>query len=161
MRLPTTALSACALVAGLLAGCASAPTSAPEPAAPSISVNRPDGEGYAGTGELLVRIGLQPQGTSLVGNLLPHRHGAERASIEIRYVGLDSLGRAVFERRDSDVLAESAPPARATATGALTSDPPNVRQIALDLRMARQLRVQGKIVEIIEAAPSGVVFRLY
>jgi len=30
-----------------------------------------------------------------------------------------------------------------------------------NLRLARQIRIQGKIVEVIEASASGVVFRLY
>jgi len=39
--------------------------------------------------------------------------------------------------------------------------PPDTREILLDLRLAREIRVQGKIIEIVEASPSGVVFRLY
>jgi len=162
------ACAACALLLSLAAGCSSAPVNPPETLSAPISVNRPDGEGYAGNGELLVRIGLR-QGDSLgwIGSLAGHHNGAERATIEIRYLGLDSLGRAVFERRDADALA--AAPARTPGAAALAGtsapadspDGPNVRQITLDLRMARQLRVQGKIIEVIEAAASGVVFRLY
>jgi len=156
------------LLLSLVAGCSTAPVSPPEAPSAPLSVNRPDGEGYAGNGELLVRIALrQPDSMGWVGGLMGHHNGADRATIEIRYLGLDSLGRAVFERRDADALA--AAPARTPGAAAVAGasaaadmhDGPNVRQITLDLRMARQLRVQGKIIEVIEAAPSGVVFRLY
>jgi hypothetical protein len=161
-------LAAAALAA--LAGCAG--LGVPPP---SAATNRPDGEGYAGVGELLVRIGTQQDGSGLMDSLMPRKR--ERAVVEIRYQGLDGAGRAVFERHDADALSESAPgstlptsakgtilvPAAAAAEpGTLTpAMPPNTRDIALDLRLGRQLRVQGKIIEVIEATASGVVFRLY
>jgi len=169
-----------------LAGCAAAPTSSAAPLPPAAGLaNRPDGEGYAGVGELLVRIGVQQGGPSWTETLtesvaLSPKH--ERAYVEIRYQGLDSLGRAVFERRDGDalaaaspntvlprtakgtVLAPAAPGAAAADTGSGTDNvatAPNTRDIAMDLRLSRQLHIQGKIVEVVEATASGVVFRLY
>jgi len=160
--------------------------SAPLPTAPGTA-NRPDGEGYAGVGELLVRIGVQEGGpgwTDTLSDAVSVGRKRERAYVEIRYQGLDSLGRAVFERRDGDALAAAAPntvlpttakgtvlapPAPAAAGGEASSGngtiappaAPNTRDIAMDLRLSRQLRIQGKIVEVIEATASGVVFRLY
>ncbi|HYA66310.1 MAG TPA: hypothetical protein VEE84_06455, partial [Burkholderiaceae bacterium] len=75
---------------------------------------------------------------------------------------------AVFERHDVDTLAGPPP---APPVGAASPDteagfaaaglPADTRQILLDLRLSRQIRVQGKIIEILEASASGVVFRLY
>jgi hypothetical protein len=169
-----------------LAGCAVSPTEATAPLAPPAgSANRPDGEGYAGVGELLVRIGVQQEGPSWTESLTAGltQRKRERAFVEIRYQGLDSLGRAVFERRDGDALAAAAPntvlpttakgtvlaptaaavPADADPAAGVNAPPatPNTRDIALDLRLSRQLHIQGKIVEVVEATASGVVFRLY
>jgi len=52
-------------------------------------------------------------------------------------------------------------PAAPEAGGNSAPAAPNTREIALDLRFTRQLRVQGKIIEVIEATASGVVFHLY
>lgn len=136
---------------------------------PGATVNRPDGEGFAGRGELVVRIGMPGAVSGInIPGLSDSR--PERASIELRYLGLDSSGRAVFERRDSDKLA-GAPVPVATAAPGSDSDtgvtavskglPPDSRQIVLDLRLVRQIRIQGKIIEVLEATPSGVVFRVY
>jgi hypothetical protein len=185
-RLP--AAMAALLVAAFLGmgGCASSPMASAAPVPPAAATaNRPDGEGYAGVGELLVRIGVQQEGPNWVESLavgLTDRK-RERAYVEIRYQGLDSLGRAVFERRDGDALAAAAPntvlptsakgavlapvptvvPADASAGHSAIAAPvtPNMRDIALDLRLSRQLHIQGKIVEVLEATASGVIFRLY
>jgi hypothetical protein len=145
-----------------LAGCNNAPLAKPRS-------NRPDGEGYAGRGELVLRIGM-PDGP---GALLPipvpgiDAKKTERAYVELRYLGLDALGHAVFLRHDADALAGvparlagPAPAPDADAEGA-PADPPDTRRIALDLRRTRQIAIQGKVIEVIEATPSGVVFRLY
>jgi hypothetical protein len=178
-------LAAAALV---LCGCAASPMSASAPLPPAAgTANRPDGEGYAGVGELLVRIGVQQGGPSwaqTITDTVSFNQKRERAYVEIRYQGLDNLGRAVFERRDGDALAAAAPntvlptTARGTvlapaapaapggddnlASGAIAPPAtPNTRDIAMDLRLSRQLHIQGKIVEVVEATASGVVFRLY
>jgi hypothetical protein len=139
---------------------------------PSLTqqVNRPDGEGYAGAGELVLRIG-QAQEDKSSSNWFGfgNAHRQERSSIELRYVGLDAAGRAVFRRHDVDAIA-GPPVAPAMEPVALAADqgggdrtalPPDTRDIVIDMRLARQIRIQGKIVEIVEATPSGVVFRLY
>jgi len=132
---------------------------------PNTAANRPDGEGYAGVGELIVRIRVLGDNTGWFEALMPRR--TTRAFVELRYRGFNPAGRAVFERRDVDNLA-GAPvgsrPAAASDTeagSAGASLPPDTREILLDLRMARQIRIQGKIIEIVEASNSGVVFRLY
>lgn len=188
---PDGARPAALALAGLavlaLAGCAASPLASSAPAAPPAgTANRPDGEGYAGVGELLVRIAV-PQGgpgwaAPITENLPLGKR--ERAYVEIRYQGLDTLGRAVFERRDGDALAAAAPntvlPVTARGTVLAPAAPatpggeaamgngsiappvtPNTRDIAMDLRLTRQLHIQGKIVEVVEATASGVVFRLY
>jgi hypothetical protein len=141
---------------------------------PNTASNRPDGEGYAGRGELVLRVGMATGGGSPIAIPGLSAHKPERASVELRYLGLDSLGRAVFERHDSDNLAgqkapipplteaaDSGSDASAAKTASKTADPPNTRQIALDLRLNRQIHIQGKIIEVVEATASGVVFRLY
>ncbi len=122
--------------------------------------NRPDGEGYAGVGQRLVRIGVPGGDGSWYQNLAGKK--SERAAVELWYKGLDSGGRALFERRDVDALAgtSDAPKAPAQTDAAAPTDP-NTREIVLDMRLARQLHIQGKIIEILEATSSGVVFRLY
>jgi len=134
----------------------------------SALANRPDGEGYAGVDELLVRIRVVEDGSNWYDALVPHKH--ERAWVEIRYLGLNTAGRAVFQRHDVDAMAGT--PARppfvpaaavldAETGTAATTLPADTREIVVDLRLARQIRVQGKIIEIVEASASGVVFRLY
>jgi hypothetical protein len=134
---------------------------------PGPTINRPDGEGFAGRGELVVRVSM-PGATS--GVTIPGLTDSrpERASIELRYLGIDSTGRAVFERHDVDKLAGAAAPVPAVGTeaesGAAPADQglaPDTRLIALDLRLTRQIHMQGKIIEVVEATPSGVVFRIY
>ncbi len=146
-----------ALLALVLGGCAS-------PSGPAVNANRPDGEGYAGTGELLLRVGMPQASLGWLGSLSPQR--TERASVEVRYLGLDGAGRALFERSDHDALASAAAdaghrPAAGPDAGIAPDGPPNVQLIAVDLRLGRQIRVQGKIIEILQASASGVVFRLY
>lgn len=146
----------------LLAGCGSI-------AQPSIVSNRPNGEGYAGAGELVVRIGQMRQegfGGLFAGGDTRRR---ERAYVELRYVGLDAYGRAVFRRHDVDSIAgkpdpQALEPAPTPAEGAQAEAPtlpPDTRDIVIDLRRARQIHIQGKVVEILEATSSGVVFNLY
>lgn len=183
----TVAFVLAGLTVLVLGGCAASPLASAAPAAPPAgTANRPDGEGYAGVGELLVRIGVPQGGPSWAAPLtenLPLGH-RERAYVEIRYQGLDSLGRAVFERRDGDALAAAAPntvlPVTARGTVLAPAAPatpggeatmgngsiappvtPDTRDIAMDLRLTRQLHIQGKIIEVLEATASGVVFRLY
>ncbi len=128
---------------------------------PTAVANRPGGEGYAGVGERLVQIRV-PSDSGHWWQVEP-KAKRERASVEISYVGLDSAGRAVFQRHDIDALAgapvldKSAGAAGGEGTGLAA----NTRQIVLDLRLSRQIRVQGKIIEIIEATSSGVVYHLY
>jgi len=134
----------------------------------SAVANRPDGEGYAGVSELLLRIRVLEDGANWLDTLAQRKR--ERAWVELRYLGLNLAGRAVFERHDVDVLAGAAVPTRyVPAAAVLDTDagasaaalPADTREIVLDLRVARQIRIQGKIVEILEASASGVVFRLY
>lgn len=123
---------------------------------PDKSANRPDGEGYAGTGALVLRVALPGERAGLGVN--PFARAPERANTEVRYLGLDASGRAVFQRRDVDTVAGPGTAAPAAPDGAAE---PDTRQIVVDLRTSRQLRVQGKIIEVIEATASGVVFRIY
>lgn len=175
-RSPWLSLLPC-LLALALGACAS--ILAPLGAGPNSASNRPNGEGYAGRGELVLRMGMAGSGGPLGllssddGPLAMFRSGPkkpDRANIEVRYLGLDGLGRAVFQRQDNDAMAGHAvavtpAPGPADPQGlvpvAEEAQQLNTRQIALDLRLTRQLRIQGKIVEVIEATPSGVVFRLY
>ncbi len=121
-----------------------------------VSTNRPAGEGYAGVGELVLRLSV-PGSEHWYDSLIP---GERRASVEIRYLGIDDAGRAVFERHDVDVLA-GGPVGADTGAGVPPSGPIDTRRIAIDLRTTREIRVQGKIIDVLEASPSGVVFRLY
>ena len=175
LRRARAARAAAWLAAGALLLGAGACSSLGGSTGTSAAANRPEGEGYAGVGELLVRIGVHPEASGLVDSFSPRK--PERGFVEIRYQGLDSLGRAVFERHDADAFAEGAPaaslptsargtalvpaPAAPEAGGNSAPAAPNTREIALDLRFTRQLRVQGKIIEVIEATASGVVFHLY
>ncbi len=121
----------------------------------NVATNRPAGEGYAGVGELVLQISVP--GGHWYDGLIP---GEKRASVEIRYLGIDDAGRAVFERHDVDVLA-GRPVAADTGAGIARSGPIDTRRIAIDLRTTREIHVQGKIIDVLEASPSGVVFRLY
>ena len=134
------------------------------------SSNRPDGEGYAGSGELVLRIGLDANEDLPFSMLGLGKSQAKRASVELRYLGLDAFGRAVFERHDVDALAGDPQfprslPTLADAGGqsgtAVEPQLPDTRQIVLDLRRTRQIHIQGKTIEIVDASPSGVVFHLY
>jgi len=160
-------------IARLIGGCALlAACSVVAP--PGVSSNRPDGEGYAGRGELVLRLaatdhggGLLPWPPTLPGLSAPK---VERATVELRYLGLDDQGRAEFQRHDVDTLAGPPvlPPAEspemALGRAAAAHHPPaalDTRRIVVDLRLARQIQIQGKIIEIVEATATGVVFRIY
>ncbi len=123
---------------------------------------RPDGEGYAGVGALVTRIAVAGQPANWKETLML-RPVHERAAVELRYLGMDEYGRALFERRDVDGIAGAgqAPVAAPGTDAAVVAGGADARQIALDLRLVRQVHVQGKIVEVLEATPSGVVFRIY
>lgn len=149
-----------------------------------VSTNRAVGEGYAGVGELVLRVAVSGS-EHWYDHLLP---GGKLASVEIRYLGIDDMGRAVFERHDTDALAgrptgsgvvspvsvsaapPAAPPDLRRGSGRGQKCGPSLgsncaaldtRRIAIDLRTTREIRVQGKIIDVLEASPSGVVFRLY
>ena len=155
LRFSTLLLLGLALAAG---GCSLAER-------PGPSISRPEGEGFAGRGELVLRIGMPAGGGISIPGVSSQK--PERASVELRYLGLDATGRAMFERHDIDTLAGApVPPSTESGAGeanAQTAGPtaPDTRQIVLDLRLTRQIRIQGKIIEILEATPSGVVFRIY
>lgn len=135
--------------------------------------NRPDGEGYAGRGELVLRIGAAPAGGSFFSLATltgASAQSSEHSAVELRYAGIDSLGRAVFQRRDNDAYAGPPEPAKIPAGGADLSakaavpadaEAPDTRKIVLDMRLTRQIHIQGKTIEILEATPSGVIFRVY
>jgi hypothetical protein len=149
-----------ALAAGLLSACASiASLTATGPVS-----NRPDGEGYAGAGELVLRLGPPAEKKSGWFTNLASQH-KETATVELRYVGLDANGRAVFRRHDVDAIAGPPvpmnPPPGDPAAPRAAALPPDTRDIVVDMRLARQIRIQGKIIEIVEASRSGVVFNLY
>ena len=164
---PTTALLAASgrMLRRLLTLSALLAASACTTIFPSTVTNRPDGEGYAGVGELIVRIRVMGQNTGWFEGFIPSKNA--RATVELRYLGINSAGRAVFERRDLDNLAGApvvSTPAAGSGLEAGTAPaglPPDTRDISLDLRLARQIRIQGKIIEIVEASDTGVVFRLY
>jgi hypothetical protein len=141
------------LAVGLVA-CNSTPAPA-ESGGMHISSNRPDGEAYAGKGELVLRIIVAGPDANVLDAIkaTEGKARAEMAHVDLRYGGLDSLGRAVFQRHDVDQLA-SGRPASDGAGG-------HVQTLTLDLRHVRQLHVQGKTIEILDASDSGVVFRLY
>jgi hypothetical protein len=160
MRLPALVLSALLLCALVLGACASSP--------PQVVSNRADGEAYAGTGTTMLRLGLMQNRSNPLVDLIRGRE--ERGYIELRYAGLDAAGRAVFVRHDVDPVADprKAPPRPATGpTGpdegptAVPAAPADTREIVLDLRLSRQIRIQGRTIEILEATAAGVVFHLY
>jgi len=126
---------------------------------PAAKANRGEGEGYAGVGGLVIRIAvLQDQGNTFY-NLVRER--PERGAIELRYAGLDTTGRAVFERHDADALAGTGAAVAPGAAKTAAETRSDTRQIILDLRLARQVRIQGKVIEVLEASSSGVVFHIY
>ena len=155
--------SACLLV---LAGCTT-PLLERDPASSRVSANRPDGEAYAGKGEIVLRLSMSAGDANLLqqvhtdlGKVKP-----EMAHTELRYEGLDSSGNAVFSRRDVDLLAKAAAPSSdAKARGEVhenIEDSRNVEEIVVNLRVKRQIHIQGRTIEILDAHPEGVVFRLY
>jgi hypothetical protein len=163
------ALAACSMFEGVSTSSAGA---VPVASGSGAVSNRPDGEGYAGRGELVVRLTV-PAATSKLS--LPgmgeksDKKLPDRAVVDLRYLGLDSQGRAVFQRHDVDTVA-GAPETPAALAGAAdvvskpgegTDAPIDTRDIVLDLRLVRQIHIQDKVIEVVEATPSGVVFRLY
>ena len=116
---------------------------------PTVVASRADGEGHAARGELVLR--LKVYSPSAAGYFAWASGREERATIEIRYAGMDDAGRALFDRHDLDRAAVEP----GTATGGAD------HRLTVDLRTTRQIRLQGKIIEILEADPSGVVFRLH
>ena len=152
-----------AVAAAVLCACTVAPL--------MPATSRPD-EAYAGTGQRLARIAVS-QGNAVLDALL--MKASAGGYVDIRYLGLDSLGRAVFERRDSPpagarlqprdpdpaaTAADSATPGAMAPPAAVPSDT-HVNLIALDLRLNRQLHIQGRTIEVLDATASGLVYRLY
>jgi len=127
--------------------------------APAARASRAPGEGFAGVGERVLQISVPDSGGSWYQGIFGSK--PLRSTVDLRYMGLDSAGRAVFLRHDGDLRAEAPDARAATPAGAAALADPRTQEIVLDLRLARQIHVQGKIVEVIEATNTGVVFRLY
>jgi hypothetical protein len=81
---------------------------------------------------------------------LPH----DRGFAELRYMGTNSAGQAVFRRTDVDIGA-SAPPA---TVGAL---PPDAVQFALEPTLGRTITIQDHGVEILQFNRAGVQYRVW
>jgi hypothetical protein len=73
---------------------------------------------------------------------------------ELRYLGINSAGHAVFRRTDVDIGA-SAPPA---TLGAL---PPDAVQFALEPTLGRTITIQDHGVEILQFNRAGVQYRVW
>jgi hypothetical protein len=81
----------------------------------------------------------------------------DRGFAELRYMGTNSAGQAVFRRTDVDIGA-SAPPA---TVGALPPDAVQFVQFALDPTLGRTITIQDHGVEILQFNPAGVQYRVW
>ena len=112
---------------------------------PVETYNRTDratGQAFASRGDVMLRVDKRddpPDG---------------RGFAELRYMGTNSVGQAVFRRTDVDIGA-SAPPA---TVGAL---PPDAVQFALDPTLGRTITIQDHGVEILQFNPAGVQYRVW
>jgi hypothetical protein len=159
------ALVAVALPLGLT-GCAGSAIER-DSSVSKVNANRPDGEAYAGKGEVVLRLSMSGPDANVVQQLRSTlgKVRPETARMELRYEGLDSSGHALFSRKDVDVLADPhAEHREAEVHGeGRPSDGPgkNTQELVVNLRVQRQIHIQGRTIEILDAHPEGVVFRVY
>jgi hypothetical protein len=110
---------------------------------PVETYNRTDratGQAFASRGDVMLRVDKRDEGFA-----------------ELRYMGTNSAGQAVFRRTDVDIGA-SAPPA---TVGALPPDAVQFVQFALDPTLGRTITLQDHGVEILQFNPAGVQYRVW
>jgi hypothetical protein len=91
--------------------------------------DRATGQAFASTGDVMLRVDKRDEGFA-----------------ELRYMGTNSAGQAMFQRTDVDIGA-SAPPATV--------------QFALDPTPGRTITIQDHGVEILQFDPAGVQYRVW
>ena len=84
------------MVAALLAGCS--------PVQMHSQVNRPAGEAYASTGDIVVRVERTDDLPNVFGRADLFGRTRDRGFTEVRYMGLNSSGSPMFRRRDVDIM---------------------------------------------------------
>ena len=100
-------------------------------------IDRATGQAFASTGDVMLRVDKRDEGFA-----------------ELRYMGTNSAGQAVFRRTDVDI-GVSAPPA---TVGVLL---PDAVQFALDPTLGRTITIQDHGVEILQYDPASIRYRVW
>src|SRR5882762_849998 len=87
----------CILSLGIfLAGCA--------PVQMRSQIDRPTGEAYASTGDIVLRVRRSDDLPNVFGRADLFGRTRDRGFTEVRYMGLNASGMPVFRRRDVDIV---------------------------------------------------------
>ena len=89
-------LRAVLLIGALLGGCA--------PVQMRADTDGPAGEGYASTGDIVVRVRRTDDLPTIFGRADLFGRTRDRGFTEVRYLGLNPAGMPVFRRRDVDIM---------------------------------------------------------
>ncbi len=149
----------------------------------STSISQPENkETYVSIGDVLVKVALRESLPNAFGGADIFGRKRDRGYVEIRYMGLDGDGRAVFRRRTVDIYSNETTMSRsgmrfgsatvtpngngANITGFSTGPaqatvaalPPDTIEFALDLAKNKILTVEDRQIEILEADSGGVKY---
>jgi hypothetical protein len=149
------------------------------------AVSRPAGvESFASIGDVMVRIDASESLPNAFGKADIFGRTRDRGFSELRFMGLAPNGVAVFRRRDVDIMTNettmsrtgfgsSVATAQATGQGVIVSGvttqapapnvavlPPDTTEFALDLRQGHIITIRDRVIEILDANPSGIRFTI-
>lgn len=140
---------------------------------------------YTSVGDVLVKVTLKEGLPNALGGSDIFGRKRERGFVEIRFMGMAPDGRAVFRRKSVDIVSNETTlsPSQSLMGGQPTvvqrgsgtniaiigsqggdatveTLPADTIEFALDLTKHRLITVEDRVIEIVQADPGGVSFRL-
>lgn len=152
----------------------------------STTINQKENvEICASVGDVMVKVTLKEGLPNAFGGSDIFGRKRERGFIEVRYMGMTPDGRAVFRRKTVDIISNETTlspsqslfggQANVVQNGSGTNIaiigsrggdakvealPPDTIEFALDISKHRMITIEDRAIELIQADPGGVSFRL-
>lgn len=152
----------------------------------STTINQKENvEIYTSVGDLLVKVTLKEGLPNALGGSDIFGRKRERGFVELRFMGMAPDGRAIFRRKSVDIVSNETTlsPSQSLSGGQATvvqrgsgtnvaiigrrggdatveTLPADTIDFALDLSKHRIITIEDRIIEIVQADPGGVSFKL-
>jgi hypothetical protein len=152
----------------------------------STTINQKENvEIYTSVGDLLVKVTLKEGLPNALGGSDIFGRKRERGFVELRFMGMAPDGRAVFRRKSVDIVSNETTlsPSQSLSGGqasvvqrgsgtniaiigsrggdaTVETLPADTIEFALDLSKHRIITIEDRVIELIQADPGGVSFKL-